>query len=71
MVALGDTCVGAMTESIIPAPVMSYCGDRSWGIIEQLDNQGIPDILVGKVLTGLSKEAPLVPIRADNLSDEK
>ncbi len=71
VIALEDINIQPHTEAVVPAKVVDYTGKSGWGIIEPADEESIPGVLIGKVLTKLTNETTVVPIRMVNLTEEK
>ncbi|CAB4037019.1 Hypothetical predicted protein, partial [Paramuricea clavata] len=71
VIALEDINIQPHTEAVIPAKVVDYTGKNGWGIIEPTDEESIPGVFIGKVLTKLTNETTVVPIRMVNVTEEK
>ena len=71
VLAVEDVNIQPRTEAIIPAKVINYTGKNRWGIIEPADDEPIPGLVIGKVLTKLTNETTVVPVRIVNVTDEK
>ena len=71
VIALEDINIQPHTEAVVPAKVVDYTGKSRWGIIEPADEESIPGVLIGKVLTKLTNETTVVPIRMVNVTEEK
>ncbi|CAB4034069.1 Retrovirus-related Pol poly from transposon 412, partial, partial [Paramuricea clavata] len=70
VIALEDINIQSHTEAVIPAKVVDYTGKNGWGIIEPADEESSPGVFIGKVLTKLTNEPTIVPIRMVNVTEE-
>jgi hypothetical protein len=71
VVALEDMNIQPHTEAVVPAKVVDYTGKSGWGIIEAAEEESVPGVLIGKVLTKLMNETPVVLVRMVNVTEEK
>ena len=71
VIALEDINIQPHTKAVVPAKVVDYTGKRGWGTIEPADEESIPGVLNGKVLTKLTNETTVVPIRMVNVTEKK
>ena len=71
VIALENVNIQQHTEAVVSVKVVYYIGKNVWGIVEPADKKFIPGICVGKVLTNLTIESTVVPVRMVNFTGEK